>query len=209
MNPDELQHAWQSPAAQPRITINAELLQREVVRNKKSFATAILWRDVREIGVSFVMIPAWIYLGIMAQLPWTWYLMLPALVWVPGFMLWDRQRQRRQSLLPEESLRHQVESSLAAVEHQIWLLKNIFWWYIFPFVPPMAAFLLQMAWTMREGGWAALAIVVLMALSSAAITLYVYSLNQRAVLKSLEPRRQELLTLHCSLVEVPLPPENS
>lgn len=203
MNPDNLQQAWQSASAQPRITINAELLEREVERNKRSFANSIFWRDAREIGIALALIPAWIFLGNLAQLPWTWYLMLPALVWLAAFMLWDRRRQRQRSAPASESLRTQIEHSLAQVEHQIWLLKNVFWWYIFPFVPPMAAFLLQMGWKLREGGWAAIAIVILIALNSLAVLLFAYSVNQRAVKNSLEPRREELLALQRGLAENP------
>ena len=62
--------------------------------------------------------------------------MIPSLLWVIGFFLVDRLRHRNVPPVAGEPLRRRVELSLAQVEHQIWLLKHVFWWYILPFIPP-------------------------------------------------------------------------
>ena len=97
MNPDPLQQAWHSQAVQTRLTIDADLLLKEVQRNQQTFTALIFWRDVREVGVSLLLIPVWVYMGVRMSLPWTWYLTIPALVWIAGFMLLDRIRQKRRS----------------------------------------------------------------------------------------------------------------
>src|SRR4030095_8476111 len=140
MNFDELQKAWQSEGAQARLTVDADLLLKEVQRNHRSFARTIFCRDVREVGVALVLIPVWIFMGIHWTLPWTWYLCVPALLWIAGFMLADRKRQRRRASLPGDRVCSQIQSSLAQVEHQIWLLRNILWWYLLPLGVPIVIF---------------------------------------------------------------------
>ena len=85
-----------------------------------------MWRDVREVGTSLVMVPVWLALGIGLSLPWTWYLTVPAMLWIAGFMLVDRKRHPRQASEPGEPLLIGANKSLAQVEHQIWLLRNVF-----------------------------------------------------------------------------------
>lgn len=199
MDPDDLKHAWQTQTSQTRLTIDADLLVKEVRRNQRSFAATIFWRDVREVGVSLLMVPLWIYLGIRQSLPWTWYLMVPALLWIAGYMLADRMRHQRQPAEAGEPLRQHVENSLAQVDHQVGLLRNVFWWYLLPVALALFAFLSQLAWDLRAGGWkTAFAMsnaVTLVALVFAGINW----LNQYAVRSELEPRRRELETLLRSL----------
>jgi hypothetical protein len=119
MNPDNFRQAWQTQSANTRLAINTDLLLQELRRNQRHFSTMIFWRDVREVGVGLALIPVWFYMGAKLALPWTWYLMVPALVWIAGFMLADRMRHKQQPPEPGESLRQRAESSLAQMEHQI------------------------------------------------------------------------------------------
>src|SRR5512136_2396408 len=126
MNTDNLKEAWRTQTAQTRLTIDADLLLKEVRRNQNAFNAMLFWRDLREAGGSLLMVPVWFYLAAKHSLPWTWYLMVPALLWIAGFMLVDRWRHRPHPAAPGEALSQRVESSLAQVEHQIWLLRNVF-----------------------------------------------------------------------------------
>jgi hypothetical protein len=93
-----------------------------------------------------------------------------------------------------------VESSLAQVEHQIWLLRNVLWWYLLPPTLSLLAFFGQVAWQAREAGWlGALASFAMMVVFLAAVYGFIYWLNQYAVRTTLEPRRQELAALLSSL----------
>ena len=146
MDPDNFQQAWQAQASPSQMTINVDLVLQEVRRNQQTFAAIILRRDIIEIGVGILLIPVWFYMGSKLSLPWTWYLEVPALVFTVGFMLADRLRHKRQPPEPGQPLRQCVADSLAQVEHQIWLLRNIFWWYILPSALAMLAFFAQVAW---------------------------------------------------------------
>jgi hypothetical protein len=203
MNPDDLQQAWQAQAAQSRLTIDAELLLKEVRRNQRHFTATIFWRDVREVGTALVMVPVWIYLGATLSLPWAWYFTVPALAWIAGFMLVDRIRHQRQKSSTNEPLRQHVETALAEIEHQIWLLRNVFWWYLLPCAISVSLFFCQVAWQGRSDGW--LTVVVMGFAFSVAIFILagIYSVNQHAVRSELVPRRQELEALLASLRDEP------
>ncbi len=199
MDPDNFKQAWQTQSSQTRLTIDAELLLKEVRRNEQYFTAMIFWRDVREVGTCLLLLPLSIYLGVKLSLPWTWYLTVPALLWIAGYMLADRMRHKRQSPEPGEPLRQRVENSLAQVEHQIWLLRNVLWWYLLPLALSCLAFFGQVAWQERSGGWwMALALSEVVALVVIVLAV-VYWLNQYAVRSELEPRRQGLETLLKSL----------
>src|SRR4029453_5423254 len=154
MNPDDFKQAWQSQSP-GHLTISDELLLNDVRRNQRSFASTIFWRDVREVGVAVLLVPVWLYMGAKLHLPWTWYLTIPPVIWGAGFMVVDRRGRKAGRYGPEEPLRRTVECSLAQVTHQIWLLRNVLWWYLLPLIVPVLAFFGQIAWQLRSGGWVA------------------------------------------------------
>jgi len=202
MSPDDFQQAWQASASQSRVTIDADLLVKEVRRNQQQFACTILARDIREVGVALILIPVWLYLGSWLSLPWTWYLTIPGLIWIAAFMLVDRRRHSQRPPEPDGPLREQITYSLAQVEHQIWLLRNVLWWYILPIAVPCLAFFVQNAWESYVRGREFVDFVppfLFSATVCGGIMAFVYWLNQKAVRSGLEPRRKELETLLSSL----------
>jgi len=199
MNPEQYRQAWKAQSSQTRLAIDAELLLDELRRQEKSLRSMLFWRDVREVGTALLLVPVWLYLGVRQSSPWTWYLMVPALLWVAAYMLVDRMRHTRRPPDAGEPLRHRVESSLAQVEHQIGLLRNVLWWYLLPLAFSCLAFIGQVTWQVRAGGWSvALAGSIMVALV-AVLFFGVYWLNQYAVRHNLEPRRRELESLLISL----------
>jgi hypothetical protein len=191
---DELQkNYWQKDAAGSKLTIDSDLLLREVKRNKESFESTIFWRDVREavagLGVSAFFLYFWIRHGV-------WELLLLALL-VTGvivFLLGGRIIQRRKKPKMAETLSCCVWSSLTQVNHQIWLLKNVFWWYLLPPAIGIAIFVGRVAWAARSDRRV---LIFLFTYSVFCLFLYVgiYLLNQYAVRKELVPRKQELESL--------------
>lgn len=194
MNADELKKAWQTQPSQARLTLDADLILKEVRRNHQAFLSMIFWRDVREISVALALIPFWFYIGIKESLPWTWHLAVPALVWIAGFMLVDLVKNRKRESLPTAPLAMYIETSLTHVEHQIWLMRNVLWLYLLPLGIAILPFTAHVAWTARNCGWIAFLIGAGL-VAEALILGGVYWLNQRAARNELEPRRQELLAL--------------
>lgn len=212
MEPDKYQQAWQADSSQTRVTIDADLLLKEVQRNQRDFRATIFRRDAFEVGVGLLMLPLWFFLGFTFSEPWTWYLTVPALIWVVGFFLVDRKRRPQKCVGPGDTLLESVKESLNQVEHQIWLLHNVFWWYLLPFTIPILTFFAHVAWLSSEDwivapGVASPFFRCLVALGVAtpffvflvALYSFIDYINQRAVRMQLEPRRQELLALLTSL----------
>jgi hypothetical protein len=209
MNPDPLKQTWQTQTSQTGLTIDVDRLLPELRRNQQRFTTMIFWRDVREVGIGLLMVPLWVYLGIKQSLPWTWYLTVPALLWIAGFMLADRRRHHRQAPQPSEPLRQHVANALAQVDHQIWLLRNVVWWHLLPLALSIFAFFGHVAWQLRSGGWPTALTVAAVAVIAAIILVGVYRLNQNAVRTELLPRRQELEALLMSLQDEPPAPSTN
>lgn len=199
--PDDFQKAWQSQASQPRVTIAADLLRSEVERNQQSFRTMIRLRDIREVGVSLLLIPVWFFLGAWLELPWTWYLCVPAFIWIAAFMLIDRARHAAPPNTPGEPLVRGVQTSLVEVEHQIKLLRNVQWWYLLPSALPMLAFFGQVTWRASQSWLEAIAVGSGFFALVAGVDAFLYWVNQVAVRKELQPRREELLKLLANLRE--------
>ena len=198
MNFEDLQKAWQSQDAGAKVTINADVLLKEMRRNQKSFRAGIFWRDVREVGVAAFM--TWLFLHwAMRDREWSLYLLAFACAGVGGFMLGDRWLQRKRKPARYDTIRSCAESSLVQVNHQIWLLKHVFWWYLLPIQVGLAALIGSVCWQTRFAGLAVIVGLTAYAMVCGLACWGVYHLNQLAVRKYLEPRRQELETLLSSL----------
>lgn len=193
---EELQELWRQEEKSPRVRVDREALLKLVRRDHESLREMLLRRDLLEIAVALLLVPFWIWQGHTLELVWTWYLVIPGLLWIAGFLLVDRWRQRKIKPHPGTPLKESVEYALAEVEHQITLLRRVAWWYLLPLAIPLMIFHVHNAWAYREPweGGAQLIFGIL-------IMWGIYELNQHAVRKNLEPRRDELREFLASLDE--------
>ena len=198
MNFEDLQKAWQSQDPGAKVTINADVLLKEVRRNQRQFWVTIFWRDVREVGVAFLLTLYFSYRGLRYD-DWTDCLVGFACFSIGTFMVVDRLVQRRKRPVANNSLKACIESSLLQVNHQIWLLKNVFWWYLLPLAAALGVSLCDSTWHAPKSGFAALIVGVSSALFITLVFWGIYRLNQFAVRKNLDPRRQELEALLAGL----------
>ena len=198
---DELQKNWQSQPADPKLAIDCKLLLREVKRNQRCFEAAIFWRDVREVAVAIILVAVFMYYGIRDSL---WPLCLIALLclWVAVFMVTDRIIQKRKQPCLSGTLFNCIKSSLAQINHQIWLLRNVLWWYLGPLGVGLMIFFSSAGISVMINenpsiGW----VLFIVGCIVGTILLYwgIYWLNQRAVHKDLIPRKNELEELLNSL----------
>ncbi len=202
MNFDELQKAWQSQNAGAKVTIDPDVLLKEVRHNQHHFRAAIFWRDVREVGVAAIMAGLFLHWAIRDR-KGSLYLLSLGCLGVGLFMLVDRWRQRKRRPVTNNPLRACIEASLLQVNHQIWLLKNVLWWYLLPIMAGLAVAIGSQTWEMRNDGARVLISLAGCTLFIGAVCWGVYWLNQFAVRKGLEPRRRELEALLASLREDP------
>lgn len=194
MNFDEMQKAWQSQDSVAQVTINADALLREVRRNQRQFLATIFWRDLREIVVSVLLAVYFLYAALHGE-GWSFYLLTFCCLEVGGFMIVDRVIQRRKSPFKHDSLTGCVQSSLVQVKHQIWLLRNVFWWYLLPLLIGLTVATGAAVWQKQIGEVKTIALGGLLLICFGLIYWGVYWLNQLAVRKQLEPRRRELEAL--------------
>ncbi len=198
MSFDELQSEWQAHNHEMPLNLTTERLLNEVRRNHRSLETTLFWRDAREIVVAVILTAIFVYLGQQGG-SWSYYVVAVGCFWVGAFMLLDRWFQKRHRSSNDASLRSSIQASLIQVNHQIWLLKNIFWWYLLPIAIGMVAVIGDEMWKKRAEG-----LVSYMGQAAYIVFCFLlfyggYWLNQRAVEKELEPRRKELQTLLASL----------
>jgi len=198
MNFEELQKAWQSQNPGATVTINTDLLLKEVRCNQHHFWMTIFWRDAREVGVAAFL--TWLFLHwAIRDREWSLYLLSFSCFGVGLFMLVDRWLQRRKRPVTNDPLRSCIEASLLQVNHQIWLLKNVFWWYLLPLAAALGIAIGAGIWRTRQAGFLVMRGWVVFVLFGVLIYWGVYWLNQFVVRKHLEPRRQELESLLASL----------
>jgi hypothetical protein len=196
---DDLQQTWQSQR-EARLNVEPQLLLQEMRRNQRSFKLTIFWRDFREVFVAAVMTVLFTFQGLSGR-GWPWVLLGGTCLFVGGFILVDRFRRRGRAARFDDSLLGCVEASLEDVEHQIWLLNNVFWWYLLPLAIGMVIVLVDMAIGMEHlPEWVRWATLLTTAAFCALVFAGVYWVNQVAVRKSLEPRRQELLAVRENLM---------
>ena len=208
MDPEKLRQVWQAQPGGSQIRIDADVLIREVRRNQQSFRASIFWRDFREIFVALLIAVGnslfIVFRGIAAN--WPWLLLGVGALWVAGYLALDRWRQRRDAGHYDGALVWHIEQSLKDVEHQIWLLRNIFWWYLLPLalgglIPMTYVFAIGLRRELHGPSvWSFLGLFAATAGTFIAIFYGVYLLNRHAVRRVLEPRRQELLAMRESLL---------
>jgi hypothetical protein len=121
------------------------------------------------------------------------------------FFVFDRLKHPRAQTVVGDSLHSTIEASLLQVQHQIWLLRNVLWWYLLPLVPGITAFLVSTSWQSRGSGVAEQIVIAIVGLICAVMFWYAHRLNQREIRVSLEPRRVELEELRTRLSPSPPP----
>ena len=193
---NELQNNWQSQPKKFTLTIDSDILLKEVERNRRSFELSILSRDFIEVATAIILFSFYAYVGYKTN---NWPLILLALVslWVAGFFVIDRLIQKRKQPKVNEILVDCIKTSLHQVNHQIWLLKNVLWWYLLPPGIGIVVFMGHIAFAevSRDGirgsiGW--LSFISGYLIFGFFFFWGVYCLNQRAIRKELLPRKQEL-----------------
>ena len=194
---DELQEKWQSQQRGFTLTIDSDMLLKEIKRNKKYFESVVYSRDIREAGVAIAMFLFFGYVGLQDNF-WPSLLLALLVLFIAVFLIADRIVQKRKRPKTSQSLSGCIQASLHEVNHQIWLLKNVFWWYLLPPFAGMAIFLAYVAWNVRDHlGWFMFDITYMVAV--VLLVWFIYRLNQKAVREDLFPRKQELQHLLNSL----------
>ncbi|MBL8892442.1 MAG: hypothetical protein JNL67_20875 [Planctomycetaceae bacterium] len=198
MSFDDLKSKWLAHDHGIPLDINAELLLREVRRNHRALELQLWQRDFGEVVAAALITAVFATLAVSLH-EWSLLLCAAGSLVVGCFFVVDRWRQRLRRSSFGDSLISTIEASLLEVEHQIWLLRNILWWYLLPLVPGIVTFLATTSWQASGEGLAQQVIIVVVGFICAAAFWSVYRINQREVKVTLEPRRIELEELRSRL----------
>ncbi len=195
MNLEEYENLWHSEA-HGKVHTDRELLEKIILERIHDYDRNILRRNLREIIAGFLMIPAFIVIGVFTRQPWSWYLIITAIVWLIGFILVDRHQQNRRRGGPADSFSARVEQSIVDLRHDIWLLKRVVYWYLLPFYVTICGYFIHLA---ILGDKESLLFSLLLLVFVTALYTWVWYINQQAVKKDRLPRLKELIEIQRSL----------
>ena len=189
---DELQDKWQSQENSASINIEMDLLLREVKRNQKNFKAIIKGRDTLEVSVGFILTALFLCIGFGGKMRGFVFAAIMCFG-VSMFFIIDRYLQKRNAHKSTDSVVSCAESSLCEVNHQVWLLKNVFWWYLLPLGAGIVIAFLHTLWMARDVVTTNVVIgSVLYFIFCIWLYRYIYNLNQKAIVDELLPRQIEL-----------------
>ena len=197
MNFEDLKIIWDAESARPSYTLDEEALHRIVRQRSHSFWKKIFFRDALEIGVAIVLIWQFLRAGIrevadnggaFSAASVSSFLMTMGVAFVASFIFVSRQLQKRREKRFDESIQGNLRKLLSNISHQIRLLSNVAWWYLFPLVPGVVVFIVSTAEEGEINPWVRGLIVTL-------VFGGILWLNLRAVRKDLAPQKRELETL--------------
>ena len=197
---NELRETWQSQDGNETIPINVSTISKLIRREERYWNFILLRRDIGEILAGLLASLAFLYGAVFKDIFWLFPMVLASL-FVCGFFIVDRARQRKRQPSQDQPLVEFIEKSIAQNDHQIWLLRNIMWWYLLPLGISMLIFLGSCLFSLLQDGLATSidywALAFIIAIASAAIMFFwwIYSLNQRAVKRELLPRKKALKDL--------------
>ncbi len=198
MSFEELQLVWQHDRQRtPAAAFDPATLS-QVQANSLKFARRIFWRDVREVLASFLVAGVFGNIAWQAQIEgaisWPAWIaaILPLLVGT--YFLIDRWVMRTCAVPQGNSLRIELDRAIRSVEHQIWLLQNVAWWYLAPLV--LSTILLGVQITLFGPAeaplWSKILVWVLILSTTGWVDRWIWQLNQNAVQCDLEPELAKL-----------------
>jgi MFS family permease len=194
---DELKKTWQTHQSGFTLTIDSNLLLKEIQRNKEYFRWTVFLRDMCYIGFAFAGFLFFGYVGLEENF-WPLLLLALLILSVGVFLVANRIVRKRKRPKTFQSLSSYVEDSLEEVKHQIWLMNNVFWWFFLPISTGIAVFVGYSAWDARDHRFWFMFDIVFFAVFIFYAYL-VYRGIQKDVNKELIPRKQELEQLRDSL----------
>ena len=203
MAPDKLQQAWQAHLSETRVTVDADLLLKQVESEQRSFSHQTFWGDLASITTCLMLLGYWFWQGRTLASPWTFYLMVPVLIWHIVFTVMYRLYSRQQFDQSGTPLVSAVEASLSQLDAETWFYRNFFWWELLPMGIAMGAFLIHVELLKHHDHWTE----ALDALGTFAVVAgtfaFVYYQVRYSVRTRYEPKRDALLKLLHSLKDDP------
>jgi hypothetical protein len=201
MNLDDLKEPWKQRHSE-LMDSRVEELTARVLTRASAFEKTILRRDLIETAAAMVVIVFFGLFMTQSSLPWVARLGIGLIILgaieVVVVLHWTRRRGgRTRHDLP---LIDYCAAEITRIDRQIWLLRNVNWWYTGPLLLGACVFVFGLLFPVHD---------VLLPISLAAFVMFcvlvlifgwiAYRINQRAVRHELLPIREELATIFDSL----------
>ncbi|MCA9033537.1 MAG: hypothetical protein KDA91_00340 [Planctomycetaceae bacterium] len=199
MSLDKYQQAWNAEASQDKVVFDAEELTREVQQSRDAFRAMVVRQHLVQTGLVLAMIPFWFVTGFVMSSPWTFYLVVPVLAWIAVVYLLNLKYYTQPPGEPGEPLLVCARVSLAHVERQIWLMRNLLWWNLLPAAVVQMAFFGHVSWETTHTWWGCGLVTVIWAVLLCGVYGTGHRTNKLSVRRELEPRRIELQRLISAL----------
>ena len=189
MNIDELKNALhQFDAEADSTSADLDAVRESVVKSRRQLNL----RDLRE-SIACVVVIVLFAPAIFSRLPMMSRLGAGAVCFAAtliGILLYLGNRRHRSR--PELSVDDFLAAEIARLDYQIWLLRNVSWWYL----GPIAIGFLMFVW-----GKAPVSTALAMSVGYFVLDRGIYWLNQIAIKRDLIPQRDEWIRVHESLNE--------
>ncbi|MCF3649174.1 hypothetical protein [Synoicihabitans lomoniglobus] len=198
MNFEEMQSAWQQSAAREPLPLIDDAVVRHVRADSRKFSHRIFWRDVREVAACFLVTFIFGRMALAAEAEGApaWPLWVAAIIplGVAAYFAIDRLIMHRRATPRGETVLTEIDRAADEVRHQIWLLRNVLWWYLLPLGTSTVMITLQ--YFLYGPAYTPLIVKVIMGALVVGVAggfnFWVWKLNQKAVRKDLQPRLAEL-----------------
>jgi hypothetical protein len=150
MDIEIIRRAWNSQ--QPPGPPDEELIQALLGADRK-LGRALFWRDMRESIVAIIVAIFFIHGGSTIGRVWVGYAAGTLCCFIPVFLILDRHLRRDDRINATASTRIALECAVRRVDHQIWLLRNVIWWYLLPIIMVFVLVLGDAALSMPRSAW--------------------------------------------------------
>ena len=202
MNWDDWNFIWRSQELPQGSDAELEKLRQAFEQQHRTLRRTLAVRDFSELATGVFVIALFAHRGWrMGTSGWPFLIVIALCAGVMTVFVRERLRARRKELPVESSLREKVEADLAELRHQRRLLGTVVLWYVLPlFAATIIGFLTlalhaRSAPVMHDPLFLAGFIAFF-----AAVGLFAWYSNHRALKRRLEPRIAELEKLHRDLV---------
>lgn len=190
----DLQMLWQAEAKRTKLNLSIDELAVAAGRRADELRTVVKWRDYREIGISLLMIPIWIWIGVASGQVWTWYLTLIAIVWGAGYQIYQRRRQLHiaTKVPPDASYLDTLKENRRQSQFQINHLSSVLWWYLLPYGIPLIIYFIHIGWNISRS-WAEFTVMSAIWIGFViGLYYYLYRLNLSVAQNNLMPQRDAM-----------------
>lgn len=201
MNWSDYEAIWKRQELPVGAGADLATLQRSFETKRRKLARGLFRRDVVEAVAGVLVAGVFAYTGWqMGRAGWPIALAVALMLGLTGFFIRERVRSRSHRLGVDAPLLAKLEAEIAELRHQRRLLLHVRRWYLAPCIAAAAIVactaLVHAPIPLAPKLLAGTIMLLLLALTYWSV----WALNRRAVRRQIDPRLEELETLHQSLV---------